>query len=133
MQHAISCPCRTVGLDCHYFRLPDFGHFWARVHRGYFVLQVLLFGQMLYVCTGPSGLVLAMTGNEKTNLALTVLSLMTLLITLPVAAEYMGLLGLVIALSVVLVARNIASLIAVRQFIGINILTGKYHPVESMT
>ena len=98
---------------------------------GAFVLQVLLVGQMLYVCTGPSGLVLAMTGNEKVNLLLTVSSLIALLIGLPLAAQYFGLLGVVIAMSLVLILRNFASLIAVHRLTGVRILSGRFEPVTA--
>jgi len=95
------------------------------------ILQVLLIGQILYVCTGPSGLVLAMTGNEKVNLVLTVASLVALLVLLPLAAEHVGLMGLVLVMSAILVIRNIASLLAVRRLTGVSILTGRYHPLRN--
>ena len=100
--------------------------FGAEFVGGAFVLQVLLVGQTLYVCTGPSGLVLAMTGNERVNLLLTVISLVALLVALPVAADQFGLMGVVVAMSVVLVVRNVVSLVAVRRLTGVAILSGRY-------
>ena len=95
--------------------------------EGSTVLQVLIIGQICYVCTGPSGLVLAMTGNERINLMLTIVSLVALLVGLPLAAQYSGLLAMVITMSVILVLRNIASLVAVRRLTGVSIMTGRYH------
>jgi O-antigen/teichoic acid export membrane protein len=95
------------------------------------ILQVMVVGQMCYVMTGPSGLVLAMTGNERVNLTLTGLSLIALLVALPLAVMYGGLLTLVITTSVILVMRNITSLVAVKWLTGVSILTGHYAPVRS--
>lgn len=95
------------------------------------VLQILVVGQVLYVCTGPSGLVLAMTGNEKINLLFTIISLCALIVSLPLAAETFGIEGLVGAMSTILILRNIASYIAVRKLVGISILAGRYTSVAN--
>ncbi|WP_394269982.1 lipopolysaccharide biosynthesis protein [Qipengyuania sp.] len=117
-----------VGILCTIFARPLLQVFGPEFNDEFIVLQVLILGQILYVCTGPSGLVLAMTGNERINLLFTVVSLAALLVLLPLTARYVGLLGMVIVMSVILVIRNLASLAAVRRLTGVNILTGKYHP-----
>ena len=94
------------------------------------LLQVFLLGQVIYVCTGPCGLVLAMTGNERTNLFLTVCSLAALLFSLPIAARVYGVMGVVVVMSSILVARNLLSLVAVRKLTGIHILSGKFSESE---
>ncbi|WP_279350792.1 lipopolysaccharide biosynthesis protein [Erythrobacter litoralis] len=120
-----------VGLFTIIFTDPILTIVGPEFNQGAPILQILLAGQILYVCTGPSGLVLAMTGNERINLLFTIVSLVVLLIALPLAAQNFGLLGLVLVMSTILIVRNIASLVAVRKLTGVNILTGRYHPMQT--
>lgn len=99
--------------------------------RGSYVLQILVIGQVLYVCSGPAGLVLAMTGNEKTNLVIALFSLALLLVSLPIAVSAFGLAGLALSMSIILVLRNLASLLALYKILGINALAGTYTVPES--
>ena len=88
------------------------------------LLYVLVIGQVLIAFTGPSGLVLAMSGNERINLVISLIGITVLLALAPFAAHNLGLIGIGLSLSGVLVARNLAALIIVRRKLRINIWTG---------
>lgn len=92
------------------------------------VLQILIVGQALFTMTGPSGLTLAMTGHEKVNFYLTLISTILLLFAAPWAAHKAGINGVAVAISALLIGRNLASLYAVYRLVGINIITGRYAP-----
>lgn len=96
---------------------------------GALLVQIIVLGQALFVCTGTSGITLALTGHEKVNLALTLGSMGTLAVLVPLAALYGGLNWVGAAIAVVMVGRNIGSMIATRQLLGIAILTGRYYPL----
>ena len=91
-------------------------------------LQLALVGQIIFVSLGPAGLTLAMTGHGRINLAITLISTLALLIIAPMAAYQFGTIGVVACISVLLVSRNLASLMLVRKVLGINALTGRFHP-----
>lgn len=91
-------------------------------------LQLGLIGQILYIITGPAGLTLAMTGHARINLGITLTSTASLVLLAPLAAAEFGTIGVVGCISALLVARNLASLGFVRRKLGINALTGRYHP-----
>jgi O-antigen/teichoic acid export membrane protein len=86
------------------------------------VLRVLCLGQLFAVIAGPSGLALAMTGNEKTNLVYTITGAVLLLIIAPIAAAQWGLEGLAAAVTGNIIFRNIAALWAIRRVIRLNIV-----------
>lgn len=88
------------------------------------VLRIAVLGQAIYTITGPSGLVLAMTGHERTNLIQTILSSAVLLVSAPLAAKYGGLIGIASCLSLVVIGRNLASIWSVRRLTGINVIAG---------
>ena len=90
------------------------------------LLLVLIIGQVVYAATGPSGLVLAITGHARINLAITISTTMAMLGLAPLAAREFGVIGVATTLSALLVVRNIASLYAVRHLEGIMVLTGRY-------
>lgn len=89
------------------------------------LLRVLIAGQVIYALTGPAGLVLALTGHPRVNLAITVVSMLALLLLAPLLAHQAGTLGVAAFISIVLALRNIAALVAVRRFERINVLTGR--------
>lgn len=89
------------------------------------VLRIVVVGQAIYTMTGPSGLLLAMTGHERTNLVQTIGSSAVLLISAPLAAKYGGLIGIASCLSLVVIGRNIASIWSVCRLTGINVFTGR--------
>jgi O-antigen/teichoic acid export membrane protein len=91
------------------------------------VLRIVIVGQAVYTATGPSGLVLAMTGHEKINFWLTMSSTAALLVSAPLAAYFAGLVGISIAVAVVTIARNLGSFYAVWKKEGINVMTGHIH------
>lgn len=90
-------------------------------------LQIAIAGQFLFAVLGPAGLTLAMTGFARINFMITVTSLTALLILAPLAASQLGPLGVVICISLLLVLRNLASVIFVRTKLGINAFTGRHH------
>lgn len=100
---------------------------------GALLLQIIVIGQAVFVCTGTSGVTLAMTGNEKVNLTLTLASMVALLVLVPLAASYGSINWVGAALSLVLVGRNVASIVAVRRCLGISMVTGRYHPLKHHT
>lgn len=85
---------------------------------------ILIAGQLAQTLTGPCGLVLAMSGNEKTNLAITVASTVLLLLCVPIAAYFAGLPGIAVCISVLMLLRNIFAYVVVRRKLGISIWAG---------
>lgn len=92
---------------------------------GYWVLVILVIGQVAAAMTGPCGLVLAMSGNEKANLAITLVSTVVLLLLLPFAATYGGLEALAVCVSVVIIAQNLTAYFVVLRRERINIWLGR--------
>lgn len=91
------------------------------------IVRMVVIGQTIYTITGPSGLTLALTGHERVNFMITIISTGSLLIIAPIAAHFAGLMGVAGYVSLILVARNVASLIAVYRLEGINVMTGQVH------
>jgi O-antigen/teichoic acid export membrane protein len=92
------------------------------------VMVVLIIGQVLYALLGPPGLVLAMAGHEKINLMITLIGISALLISAPLAAEFGGLTGIAVAISSVMLLRNLAAYIILRKKLGISIWQGRFRP-----
>lgn len=88
------------------------------------LLRVLIAGQVVYAVTGPAGLVLALTGHPRVNLAITVTSTVALLVLAPLLAHRAGTLGIAAFVAAILALRNLASLIAVWRLERISVLTG---------
>lgn len=107
---------------------PVLGVVGPEFQAGAAALQIGLIGQILYIVTGPAGLTLAMTGHARINLGITLTSTASLIIVAPLAAAQFGMTGVVGCISALLVARNLASLVFVRRKLGINALSGRYHP-----
>lgn len=97
---------------------PDFEAAWP-------ILVCLIVGQLAFTLTGPCGLVLAMSGNERINLYITIAGMAAVLILTPIGAIYGGLLGIAIAVTAALVARNLTAYLFVRRREGIDIWSGK--------
>ena len=85
---------------------------------------ILIAGQLAQTLAGPCGLVLAMSGNERTNLVITVTSTVLLLVTVPIAAYFAGLAGIAVCISVLMLLRNIFAYLVVRRKLGISIWAG---------
>ncbi len=92
------------------------------------LLQIVMIGQAVIVCTSPCGLALALTGHERVNLAFTVVGLLILLVSVPLAATYGGLTWVGAAICIVTAGRNIVAWIAVRKLLGISTFSGRYIP-----
>lgn len=90
------------------------------------LLRIIVFGQVLYIATGPAGLVLAMTGHERLNLVNSLFVTGGLLVAAPLAAHHYGLFGLAIATACVPFAGNIANLLTVYRLEKINVVTGVF-------
>lgn len=95
------------------------------------MLIVIVIGQILYTVLGPAGITLAMTGHERVNLVITLISTASLLLVAPFAASQFGAIGVAAWISFILVARALASLIIVQRLTGINVLTGSYQSSTS--
>lgn len=92
------------------------------------ILRIVAVGQAAFTVTGPSGLVLAMTGHQRANLAITLSSTVALLVLAPLSAHLGGLIGISTAMALVLVGRNVASLVAAARLTGIHVMLGRYSP-----
>jgi O-antigen/teichoic acid export membrane protein len=89
------------------------------------VVMILVAGQLGYAIIGPSGLVLAMSGNERINLGITLIGTTLLLVLVPIAAQFGGLTGLALCVASVGIVRQLIAYAVVRQRLGIRIWSGK--------
>lgn len=89
------------------------------------VVIILIAGQLAYAIIGPSGLVLAMSGNERINLGITLIGTTLLLISVPIAARFGGLTWLAVCVASVGVVRQLIAYVVVRQRLGIRIWSGQ--------
>lgn len=94
---------------------------------------ILIAGQLAQTVTGPCGLVLAMSGNEKINLAITLASTALLLVCVPAAAYFWGLAGIAACISVLMLLRNISAYVVVKRKLGISIWAGTARRVDEET
>ena len=92
------------------------------------ILVCLIVGQLIFTLTGPAGLVLAMSGNERVNLVITIAGMIAVLVLTPIGAIYGGLVGIAFAVTAALIARNLAAYVFVRRREGFDIWTGKILP-----
>lgn len=88
------------------------------------ILQIVVVGQLVYTMTGPAGLVLALTGHQRVNLRITIMSMIFLVFAAPAAALFAGAVGVACVASGVVIGRNLASLYFVKSLEGINVVTG---------
>jgi O-antigen/teichoic acid export membrane protein len=98
----------------------------------YPVMAILVIGQIAFTLTGPCGLLLAMSGNERVNLAISVLGTVSLVVAVPIAAAAGGLETMAICLALVMLARNGAAFLIVRYRVGIRIWAGKAEPAREI-
>ncbi|MDJ0979372.1 MAG: oligosaccharide flippase family protein [Erythrobacter sp.] len=89
------------------------------------VLLILVIGQFVFAFTGASGTVLAMSGNERMNLFISIGGTLSLLAAIPVMASHWGIVGAAAGFSAIVIMRNIVAYFLVIRIIGINIWTGK--------
>ncbi len=97
------------------------------------LVYILIVGQLAFTLTGPCGLVLAMSGHERINLAITVGGTALLLICVPIAAQMGGLKGIAACISTILLLRNVIAYGVVQRKLGIGIWTGTARPIEGNT
>jgi|GEM_PF-1335719 len=90
----------------------------------YPVLIILIVGQIAFTVTGPCGLVLAMSGNERINLGISIVSIALLLILAPIAAKIWGLAGLAACVAILTTLRNVLAYFIVFHREGISIWRG---------
>ena len=100
-------------------------------HEAQTALLILLAGQMIYVVTGPSGIVLAIMGKQVVNLYFAIAAFGLLLFTIPLAALHYGLNGVAFAIAIVTGLQNIGTFLAVRLLLGIQVWTGSYHDPQT--
>lgn len=88
------------------------------------LVYILVIGQLAFTLTGPCGLVLAMSGNERINLAITIAGTVLLLLCVPIAGRQFGLEGIALCIAAIMLLRNLCAYVIVRQKLGIGIWTG---------
>ena len=91
------------------------------------LLRIFVIGQLIYVATGPGGLVLAMTGHERLNLLISAAVTGGLLLLAPIAAHMYGLYGLALATASVPVIGNFANTFAVLRLERFSTISGRYY------
>ena len=89
-------------------------------------LLILLAGQFVYMISGPSGIVLALMGKQSLNLYIAIAAFLALTVSIPIAAQTDGLFGVACALAAVTAAQNVATYLAVRITLRIDIWSGRY-------
>jgi len=89
------------------------------------LLQVLVVGQVAIALASPAGLVLALTGHPRVNLAFTGISAALMLLFAPMVAHAFGAVGIAAFVSAALVGQNIAAHFSVRRLEGIDALFGR--------
>ena len=94
------------------------------------LLRIFTIGQLIYVATGPGGLVLAMSGHERLNLLISAAVTGGLLLLAPIASNMYGLYGLAVVTACVPVIGNFANTIAVLRLEHFNTITGRYHGAQ---
>lgn len=119
---ALALPIAIVLIAATPFLLPLIGPEFVAAMP---VVVTLVIGQFLIALSGPCGFVLAMSGNEKINLAISIVGTGLLLVIAPLAAVAGGIHGVAIAVSAVLVSRNVAAYFYLRFKLGIEVWSGR--------
>lgn len=89
------------------------------------LLWIMTIGNLAFVFFGPAGLVLAMSGKERANLAITVSGTAALLVCLPIAGRLWGLQGMTACMVVISILRYCAANVMVRYMLKLSIWRGK--------
>ena len=87
-------------------------------------LLAFLGGQAILVVTGPTGIVLALMGRQKVNLTISLVAIVVLIVAVPLGAANYGLTGAATAVAIVAAGQNIATYLAVRILLRIDIWRG---------
>lgn len=93
------------------------------------ILRVLVLGQVFYCITGPSGLVLALSGHPRWNFRVNMVAAVLLLALAPLAAREAGPVAVAALVALLLAGRNLACFALVYRSEGINVLTGRLRPL----
>lgn len=88
------------------------------------LVYVMVISQLAITLTGPSGLVLAMSGHEMVNLTISIIGTVLLFLCVPVAASIAGLEGIAFCIGGIMALRNICAYFIVRQKLGISVWAG---------
>jgi O-antigen/teichoic acid export membrane protein len=88
--------------------------------RGGCVLAILALGQMINTACGAVGVLLNMSGNEKTNLYITVISVLLLFILTIALVPAFGMYGTAAATSVAVISFNVLAVFQVRKKLQIS-------------
>lgn len=88
------------------------------------LLWIMMVGNLALVLFGPAGLVLAMSGKERINLAITGSGTVSLLVCLPIAAQLFGLQGMAACMVTLIILRNLAASLVVRYSLKMRLWAG---------
>jgi O-antigen/teichoic acid export membrane protein len=87
--------------------------------EAYWVLLILVLGQLFFVWAGPCNNVLTMTGHQRQAMVLTLSNGALTAGMCIVAAKYFGLIGLAIAVTAGDIAKNLQSLLLAHRLTGV--------------
>jgi len=88
--------------------------------NGYMILVVLGFGQLINVISGPCGMVLLMTGYQRTMMVISVITSLLAIVASVYAAIHTGVLGVAAVFSCAMIVQNILMMHFARKHTGIN-------------
>ena len=91
----------------------------AELQKGLIVLYILATGQMISAWSGPVGIFLLMSGNEKINQNTSIIIAITFIFLNTILVYFFGIIGAAIAVSSVMVLRNIIYVIIIKRKYGI--------------
>lgn len=106
------------------FGQPLLGLIGPEFRAAYSVLVILALGQLTIALLGPCGIVLAMSGHERTNLAISIGGMLALLALVPLGARLWGMEGIALCVCVVLFGRQLLAFLIVRSRLGIQVWSG---------
>ena len=93
---------------------------------GYSVLVIITIGQFFNISTGPTGLILIMTGHEKfISIFSTIILSFNLILNFILIPKY-GINGAAFSTTLTIIASNIIKVYILRKRVGINIIPLKY-------
>ena len=91
----------------------------AETEKGLYVLYILAVGQMINSWSGPVGIFLLMSGNEKINQNTSIILAILFILLNTILVYFYGIIGAAIAVSSVMIIRNIIYVIIVKRKYGI--------------
>jgi len=94
------------------------------------IVRILVIGQLINTLIGPAGMTLAMSGNERLNLIISIGGTALMFLAAPFATKYGGLEGLAVSITAIMILRNVVSLVFVSRLLGLNVATGRVRPVK---